>query len=101
MTKQLEGVVMCAKFEKLYEGSWTDPVNGQVKPYRSFKVLLPNGDGTVTRESISVPMTMRLPELEEGKAYALACTVSLNKKKQTLSWTLRSDVPPFPAPEIG
>ena len=98
---QLQGVIVCATVEKLDTFQWTDPANGQVKPIRSIKVLLAHGDGTVTRESISIPASMRDPHLEEGKVYALPCTVTLNKKRQQVSFTLRTDIPPFPAPQIG
>lgn len=100
MAKQLTGHIVCATVEEFSVFNWTDPANGQVKPIRSLKVLLAHGDGTVTRESISVPPTMADPKLETGNVYALPCTVTLNKKRQTIGLTLRSDLPPFPAPEI-
>lgn len=98
---QLQGVIVCATVEKLDVYQWTDPATGQVKPIRSIKVLLAHGDGTVTRESISIPSQLRDPPLEEGKAYAMPCTVALNKKRQQVAYTLRTDIPPFPAPQIG
>jgi hypothetical protein len=101
MPKQLEGVIVCAKVEKFDTFLWTDQANGQVKPIRSLKILLSHGDGTVTRESISVPTSMADPNLKDGQIYALPCTITMNKKKLTLSWTLRSDMAPFPAPELG
>lgn len=101
MAKQLEGVIVCAKVEKFDIFNWPDPTTGQIKPIRSLKVLLAHGDGTVTRESVSLPTSMTDPKLEEGQVYALPCTVTLNKKRQTLSWTLRADLPPFPAPQMG
>lgn len=100
MTKTLEGVIVCAKLEKFDIFQWTDPANGQVKPIRSLKVLLAHGDGTVTRESISLSPSAADPQLTEGKIYAFPCTVSLNKKRQLLSWTLRADLVPFPAPQM-
>jgi len=100
MPKQLNGIIVCAVVEQLAVFQWTDPANGQVKPIRSVKVLLAHGDGTVTRESISIPSSMADPKLTEGQMYALPCTVTLNKKRQVIGFTLRSDLPPFPAPEI-
>lgn len=98
---QLQGIVVCATVEKLDTFQWTDPATGQIKPIRSVKVLLAHGDGTVTRESISIPNQLPDPVLQEGKVYALPCTVNLNKKRQQVGFTLRTDMPPFEAPEIG
>lgn len=98
---KIEGVVAFAKFEKADTFQWTDPANGQVKPIRSLKVLLEHGDGTRTRESLSLPAGMDAPNLQAGQVYGFPCTVTLNKKKQLLSWTLRVDLAPFPAPDLG
>jgi hypothetical protein len=101
MVKKLEGVILCARVEKFDVFQWTDPANGQIKPIRSLKVLLPAGDGVVSRESISIPPSMPDPSLIEGEVYALPCTVTLNKKRQQISYTLRSDLKPFPAPDMN
>ncbi len=100
MAKTLEGVFVSAIFEKVDVFNWQDPVSGQTKPIRSLKVLLAHGDGCVTRESITLPNGVEAPRLNVGEKYALPVTVSLNKKRQTLTYTLRTDFPPMPAPAI-
>ena len=96
----IEGVFVCGKFEKVDLFQWTDPTTNQVKPIRSVKMLLSHGDGTVSRESLSIPTDMNLPMLREGEIYAFPCTVTINKKRQTVSWTLVPDRPPFLAPDM-
>jgi hypothetical protein len=98
MTKRFQGLLMCALVEKLDIFNWTDPANGQVKPIKSLKVLLPHGDGTVERISVSLPPTMPEPRVTEGEVYALPCSVTLNKKRQQITYTLRGT--PLPAPEM-
>jgi hypothetical protein len=61
MADKLQGVILCARFEKFDVFNWTDPANGQIKPIRSLKALLPAGDGTVSRESISLPPNRHRP----------------------------------------
>jgi hypothetical protein len=100
MSKQLRGVVAFAEVEKFDLFNWVDPANGQTKPIKSLKILLHHGDGTVTRESISLPPSMADPQLKEKIIYALPVTVTFNKKRQQVTYTLRSDMAPFVAPEI-
>jgi hypothetical protein len=100
MTAYMQGPVLFAKFEKLDTYNWTDPTNGLPKPILSFKVLLAHGDGTVTRESITLPPQYKAPQLQPGQVYGFPVTARMNKKKQVLQWDARPDLSPFPAPEM-
>lgn len=96
----LQGPVLFARFEKLDTFNWTDPTNGTLKPIVSFKVLLAHGDGTVTRESITLPNQYKAPDLVHGEIYGFPVTARLNKKRQQVSWDARADLMPFRAPDI-
>jgi hypothetical protein len=98
---KIQGTVLFADFEKADTFNWTDPTNQQIKPIRSLKVLLAHGDGVVSRESLTLPPGMDIPNLRPGEVYGFPCTVMLNKKKQLISYTLRSDIAPFPAPDFA
>ena len=98
MAKRLKGVIVCALVEKFEVFNWVDPANGQTKPIKSLKALLEHGDGTVERISVSLAPGMADPGLKDGDVYALPCSVTLNKKRQQITYTLRST--PFPAPEM-
>jgi hypothetical protein len=98
MAKKLKGVIVCAQVEKFDVFNWTDPANGQIKPIKSLKALLEHGDGTVERISVSLAPGMPDPALKDGDVYALPCSVTLNKKRQQITYTLRST--PFPAPDM-
>lgn len=100
MAKVVEGIVAFCRFEKADVFNWQDPSTGQMKPLRSLKVLLPHGDGTVSRESISIPPEMDIPRLNPGEIYGFRCAVNLNKKKLTLNWTLVPGSTPLPSLEI-
>lgn len=99
MTKTLEGMVVFATFERLGSFNWTDPATGQSKPLRSVKVLLPHGDGTVTRESLTLPDNYELPLLDAQQPYGFPCIATVRKNGR-LTLTLRKDMKPFPAPAI-
>lgn len=101
MADHLEGVVLFAEYERFDTFNWTDPTTGTVKPINSLKVLLPQGDGTVTRESITLPPNYRAPSLTAGQAYGFPVTARLNKKRQQISWDARADLMPFPAPAVS
>ncbi|MBX9861161.1 MAG: hypothetical protein K2Y42_00285 [Hyphomicrobium sp.] len=101
MSTRLQGHVLFGKFEKNDSFQWTDPLTGTPKPINSFKVLVAHSDGTVTRESITLPPNYRIPNLESGEMYGFPVTVRLNKKRQQVSWDARQDLMPFPAPEMG
>lgn len=101
MSTHMQGPVLFAQFEKLDTFNWTDPTNGIQKPINSFKVLLAHGDGTVTRESITLPPNYRTPNLNPGDAYGFPVTARLNKKRQQITWDARQDLMPFPAPKFG
>ena len=100
MAKSIDGLVVFAEFEKQDSFLWQDPATGQSKPIRSLKVLMAHGDKTVTRESLTLPPNYELPALKPGEKYGFPVVVSINKKKQILSWNLRSDMAPFPAPRL-
>lgn len=95
MMKGLEGLVVFARFERTDVFNWTDPSTNQIKPIRSIKVLMPHGDGTVTRESLSLPPDVDFPTLKPQQVYGFPCTVGINKKRQEVTWTLRRDLAPF------
>lgn len=97
----LQGPVLFAQFEKYDTFQWTDPQTGTLKPINSLKVLLAHGDGTVTRESITLPPNFKAPSLQPGEMYGFPVTVRLNKKRMQISWDARQDLLPMPAPEIG
>lgn len=98
--KTLQGPVLFAKYEKVDTFNWTDPTNGLQKPIVSFKVLLAQGDGTVTRESITLPAHYKVPNLIPGEIYGFPVTARLNKKRQQVSWDARADLLPFPVTDI-
>lgn len=100
MAQLFEGLVAFVRFEKADLFNWTDPSTGQVKPLRSLKVLWSHGDGTVTRESITVPQDMEMPRLNPGEVYGFRVTSNVNKRRQIVSWTLVSDRA-LPALELG
>lgn len=97
---QIKGIVVFAKFERADTFNWTDE-KGNPKPIRSLKVLLHHGDETVSRESISIPEGMQFPQLTAGEVYGFPAMITLNKKRMLLNYTLRSDMEPFPAPQIA
>lgn len=101
MSIRLQGPVLFAEFERMDTFNWTDPQTGGVKPINSFKVLLAHGDGTVTRESITLPPNYRAPALKQGSIYGFPVTVRLNKKRQAISWDARADLMPFEGPSVG
>lgn len=101
MSSPLQGPVLFARYEKLDTFNWTDPTTGTQKPIVSFKVLLAHGDGTVTRESITLPPGYSAPNLSAGEIYGFPVTARLNKKRQQISWDARQDLMPFPAPNLG
>lgn len=101
MAKTISGTVLFGTFKQLDTYNWTDPASGQVKPLNSFKVLVAHGDGTVSLESISFPPNYQAPRLKEGDAYGFPCSGRVSKKSGKLNWTARSDLMPFPAPQLS
>ena len=96
----LTGLVLFAKHEREDEFNYK-PVDGPAKLLRSVKVLLPHGDGTVTRESLSIPDNYELPKLSPETFYGYPCTATVSKKTGKTSFTLRRDLKPFTAPDMG
>lgn len=101
MATHMKGIVLFAELERYDTFNWTDPTTGTVKPINSIKILLPQGDGTVTRESITLPPNYQAPKLTAGQAYGFPVTARFNKKRQQISWDARPDMMPFAAPTIG
>jgi len=99
MTK-VKGHVLFATYEKNDVFNWQDPTTGQMKPIRSIKVLLDQGDGTVTRESIALPPDMSFPALNIGEVYGFRIMTSVNKKRLQVSYTLVPGREPLPPLEI-
>lgn len=97
---KLQGPVLFALFEKLDTFNWTDPLNGMQKPIVSYKVLLAHGDGTVSRESITLPNQQRPANLTPGELYGFPVTARLNKKRMIINWDARSDETPFPLTKL-
>lgn len=100
MTTRMQGHILMGTFEKHDSFQWTDPVTGILKPINSLKVLVAHSDGTVTRESITLPPNYPTPNLAKGDMYGFPVTVRLNKKRQQIAFDARQDLMPFPAPEI-
>lgn len=100
MPKTMEGFVAFAIFEKEDTFNYV-PEKGPSKLLRSVKVRLPHGDGTITRESLSVPDNYELPRMEPEKTYGFPCVVSVSKKSGKLTLSLRHDLKPFDAPQMG
>lgn len=101
MAKTLTGLVAFASFERDDVYNYTNPADGKSKLLRSLKVLLAHGDGTVTRESLSIPDNYpHSTNLTPGQAYGFPVVSSVSKKTNKQQYALRQDVKPFPAPQI-
>lgn len=96
----MEGPVLFGLYTQTDTFNWTDPTNGQVKPIVSYKVLVSHGDGTRTMESIALPPNYRGPDLKPGSAYGFAVIARVNRKQLKISWTMRTDIPPFDSPPM-
>lgn len=101
MAKTMQGDVKFGEFETLDQYDWNDPVSGKIKPLRSLKILQAHGDKTITRVSISLPEGHPAPSLTPGSAYGFPVKNKFNKKHQRIDYELRTDMAPFPAPEVG
>ena len=100
---KLKGAFIAAKFEEITSFDWTDQKTGVVKPIRNVVVLLDNGDGTIDRVQIGFPRdpAYRPPQLEPQQQYMFPVVLSINKKRQEVSYTMRTDMPPTEAPDIA
>src|SRR5262245_50347897 len=96
----MEGPVLFGTYTQTDTFNWNDPTTGQIKPIISYKVLVSHGDGTRTMESIALPPNYRGSDLKPGSAYGFAVMARVNRKQMKISWTLRGDIAPFPAPTI-
>jgi hypothetical protein len=97
---KLSGVVLFAVFEREDTFNYVNPTDGKSKLLRSVKVLLPHGDGTVTRESLSIPDNYELPSLNAEQAYGFPCVATVSRKSGKLQFSLQRTLKPFPAPEM-
>lgn len=100
MAKTLEGAVLFCSYEKEDTFNYTDPSNGQTRLLRSLIVRLSHGDGTVSRERLSLPQGFQVPELSPETVYGFPVTISVSKKRGSVTYTLRTDLKPFPAPPM-
>lgn len=100
MAGTIEGPVLFGVFKMMDTFNWLDPTTNQTKPIISYKVLVEQGDGTRTLESLSLPPNYRAPDLKPGSAYGFPVLAKVNRKKLIISWTLRADLMPFPAPSL-
>ncbi|HRD74682.1 MAG TPA: hypothetical protein PK264_01905 [Hyphomicrobiaceae bacterium] len=98
MATTLQGIVLFATFEKEDVFQYTDPKTNVVRPLRSLKVLLAHGDGTVTRESISIGPDFNASALTPQKVFGFQTTAVVSKKTGRLSFTLVPNTPILPAP---
>lgn len=100
MTKTMSGSVVFGEFEAFDTFEWTDPATGTVKVLRSLKVLFSNGDKTVSRLTLSLSPTASFPKVIAEQQYGFPVKIKFNKKRERIDYELRTDIPPFPAPEI-
>lgn len=101
---KLKGAFISLEFEEISDFNWTDPKTNETKPIRNIIGLMDHGDRTTTRVSISFPRNPKYrppADLEAGHHYLFPVLVSINKKKQTISYEIRTDMPPLPAPDVG
>lgn len=102
MTK-LSGAFLSMSYEDFVEFDWVDQKSGVSKRIKNFVGLAENGDGTRSRISISFPRDpkYRPPnDLEPGQHYLFPVILGFNKKKEVVTYQLRTDIPPLPAPDI-
>lgn len=97
---KLQGPVLFCKYEGTKTFNWVDPASGAQKPIVSYSVLVPHGDGTVSRESITLPNQQRPAALTPGEVYGFPVTVRLNKKRLIVNWDARADLMPFPLTKL-
>lgn len=101
---KLAGAFISLEYEEITNFSWTDPKTNEVRPIRNIVGLMSHGDRTVTRVQIAFPRdpAYQAPRnLERGQHYLFPVLLSLNKKRQTVSYEIRTDVPPLPAPDVA
>lgn len=97
---ELNGLLVVAKYELVDTFNWVDPDTKLPKPIMSFKVLLAHGDGTITRESISLPPLYKTPALTPGELYGFPVLVRYNKKRGFITYTARADQMPIPVARL-
>ena len=102
MAKTLEGHCLFAEFVELRRFNYTDPTTGAIKPIESLRLLMEFGDRRRDYVDVGFPRDdqFRAPSLEKGKVYGFPVTAYINRKNR-LSYTLRTDLPPFDAPSFN
>lgn len=100
---RLTGAFVSLLYERTDTFDWADPKTGVVKPIRNFVGLMSHGDGCVTREQISFPRDpqYQAPQLTAGVQMLFPVIATVNKSKQKIQYTIRTDMPPVPAPEFA
>ena len=98
---QLEGAFVAAQFERIDTFEWTDP-QGQIKPIRRFVTLMEFGDGKRDWVDIGFPRdpAYRAPSLSPKTKYVFPVLVGVDRKKNAVPFTIRTDIQPFEAPDI-
>jgi hypothetical protein len=99
--KKLEGVFLSMDFDRHERFDWKDD-KGNVKPIESLVGLMEFGDGTRDWVKIGFPRdeSFRAPQLMKGTRYIIPVLLSIDKKRNEVRYTIRTDMAPFEAPEI-
>ncbi len=100
---QLKGAIVVIQFERIDRFDWTDPKSGTVRPIQKFVGLVESGDGTREWVDIGFPRDpdYRPPNLKPKSYYAMPVLISVDKKRGENRLTIRTDIQPFEAPDIG
>ena len=100
---KLMGMFISMTFRGVKTFEWQDPKTGVTTPIRNFSGLYEPGDGTRLPVEIGFPRDApdyRPPALKIDDQVLFPVTVSLNKEKQVVQYTLRTDLAPMPAPDF-
>lgn len=100
---KLTGATVTLTYDRTDRFDWTDPKTGQLKPIQKFVGLMEAGDGTRTWAEIGFPRDpgYRAPSLKPGTAYVFPVILGVDKKRGEVRLTIRTDIEPFEAPELG
>lgn len=100
---QLTGAVAVIQFDRVDRYDWPDPKTGTVRPIQKFVGLMEAGDGTRKWVDIGFPRDpdYRPPNLTPKKFYAMPVLLGVDKKRGETRLTIRTDMQPFEAPDIG
>lgn len=100
---QLKGAIVVIQFERIDRFDWTDPKTGTIRPIQKFVGLVESGDGTREWVDIGFPRDpdYRPPNLKSKNYYAMPVLIGVDKKRGENRLTIRTDIQPFEAPDIG